>query len=625
MSEAASGGARPFTGCTGGLFALGLLSIAACRTPDPLEQLKGSPLLGRGAVVSGHPLATAAGMHFLERNGNAADAAVATALALAVVLPQAGNLGGGGFALWVPAEGKPFSLDFREQAPALYEARLYLDEAGEVVPERSLGTPLAVGIPGSPAGLFELHRRFGSERFTFKDLLAPAILLAGDGFPVDPWLARSLRIQWEREGRLTRDPAARRLFFPGGKPLQAGETLRQPELKLTLEALARGGPKVFYEGPVGTLILRALEAADRRMNGVTQGQGMTLKDLKDYEVKGREPGREQGREPLVGWFRGYQVIGMGPPSSGGLAVLQVLGILEGFALDTEQVSDDGDGIGPTARALHWWIEAMRCAFADRAEHLGDPDPGAPDFHPVPVQGLLSPAWIAERRVGIGERARVDVEPFKPGPEESAETTHLSVLDSRGNAVSLTTTLNASFGSGILVPGAGFLLNNELDDFSIKPGTPNMYGLPGGEANQLKGGKRPLSSMSPTVVRNAAGQVTLVIGAPGGPKIITSVVQVILRVLGYEQTLEEAVRAPRIHQQWVPAKTRLEPGWDAELVERVVRDHGQEVQWARTRNFGSVQAIYVGPEGKVFAESDPRRGGVAWIQGWPMSRPARPGE
>jgi gamma-glutamyltranspeptidase/glutathione hydrolase len=552
-------------------------------------------------------------MDFLERSGNAADAAVATALALAVVLPQAGNLGGGGFALWVPAQGEPSSLDFREQAPAGYEARLYLDEAGEVVPERSLGTPLAVGIPGSPAGLFELHRRFGSERFTFKDLLAPAILLAGDGFQVDARLASSLRMQWEREGRLTRDPAARRLFFPGGEPLQVGATLRQPELKLTLEALARGGPQVFYEGPVGTLILRALEAADRRMNGVTQGQGMTRDDLMGYEVI--------ERKPLVGWFRGYQVIGMGPPSSGGLAVLQVLGILEEFALDTERVPDDEGGIGLTARALHWWIEAMRCAFADRAEHLGDPK-----FHPVPVQGLLSPAWIAERREGIGERARVDVEPFKPGPEESAETTHLSVLDSRGNAVSLTTTLNASFGSGILVPGAGFLLNNELDDFSIKPGTPNMYGLPGGEANQLKGGKRPLSSMSPTVVRDAAGQVTLVIGAPGGPRIITSVVQVILRVLGYGQTLEDAVRAPRIHQQWVPTKTRLEPGWDAELVERVVRDHGQEVQWARTWGFGFVQAIYVGPKGAVSAVSDPRSGGAALVQKKPtMSRPAKPGE
>lgn len=612
MAEATPSGARCSKWESGKLWAISLLWIASCRTPDPLDQLSTSRLPNKGAVVSEHPLATAVGLHFLERGGNAADAAVATALTLAVVLPQAGNLGGGGFALWVPMEGKATSLDFREQAPAGYEARLYLDEEGEVVGERSLGTPLAVGIPGSPAGLFELHRLFGSGRFTFKDLLAPAIRLAGEGFRVDPWLARSLRGQWERKGRLTRDPAARRLFFPDGEPLLAGEVLRQPNLKLTLEELARGGPQVFYQGPVGTAMLNALKAADRRMNGVTQGQGMTPQDLMGYEVK--------RREPLVGWFRGHQVIGMGPPSSGGLAVLQVLGILEGFPLGAEQTSDHEGHVHLTARSLHWWIEAMRCAFADRAQHLGDPG-----FHSVPVKELLSPAWIAERRVSIGERARPDVQPLVVAREESAETTHLSVVDRGGNAVSLTTTLNASFGSGILVPEAGFLLNNELDDFSIKPGTPNMFGLVGGQANQLMPGKRPLSSMSPTVVRNGAGQVTLVIGAPGGPRIITSVAQVILRVLGYGQSLEEAVRAPRIHQQWVPAKTRLEPAWDAQLVEGVMRDHGQEVEWARTWGFGSVQAIHVLPDGTVSAVSDPRHGGVAGLVGEPMSRPARPGE
>ena len=610
--EATPCGPRCFRWESGKLWAIGLLWVAACRTPDPLAQLSTSPLPSRGAVVSEHPLATAVGLHFLERGGNAADVAVATALTLAVVLPQAGNLGGGGFALWVPAEGPAKSLDFREQAPAGYEAHLYLDEAGEVVGERSLGTPLAVGIPGSPKGLFELHRLFGSGRFTFKELLAPAIRLAGEGFRVDPWLAGALRGQWQRKGRLTRDPAASRLFFPDGEPLLAGEILKQPQLKLTLEELARGGPQVFYQGPVGTAMLNALEAADRRMNGVTQGQGMTPQDLMNYEVK--DP------EPLVGWFRGHQVIGMGPPSSGGLAILQVLGILEGFPLGAEQTSDHEGHVHLTPRALHWWIEAMRCAFADRAQHLGDPE-----FHSVPVKELLSPAWIAERRVSIGERARPDVQPLVVAGEESAETTHLSVVDRAGNAVSLTTTLNASFGSGILVPEAGFLLNNELDDFSIKPGTPNMFGLVGGQANQLMPGKRPLSSMSPTVVRNGAGQVTLVIGAPGGPRIITSVTQVILRVLGYGQSLEEAVSAPRIHQQWVPAKTRLEPGWDAQLVEGIVRDHGQEVERARAWGFGSVQAIHVLPGGTVSAVSDPRRGGVAGIEGQPLARPVRPGE
>ncbi len=587
-----------------------LLGSGACQTSDPLDRMMGQRLPKSGAVVSGQPLASAVGLHFLDRGGNAADAAVATALALAVVLPQAGNLGGGGFALWVPADGAAVTLDFRERSPAAFRAELYLDDDGEVVSSRSLDTPLAVGVPGSPAGLYELHQRFGSGRFTFKELVSPAIRLAGEGFQVDAWLARSLRSQWEKNTRMTRDPSARRLFFPDGMPLLAGTHLRQPELKRTLEAFAEAGPKVFYEGPLGTAILEALEAADRRFHGVSAGHMMTPADLMDYEVK--------VRRPLAGWFRGHEVLSMGPPSSGGLALLQILGILEGFPLAGADALDSDGSLDSPAGDVHTWIEAMRCSFADRAQHLGDPD-----YYDVPLEELLSPGWIGERRVALGDQADLSVQPKVVLPKESDETTHLSVVDRQGNAVSLTTTLNASFGSGILVPQGGFLLNNELDDFSIKPGTPNLFGLVGTDANQLMGGKRPLSSMTPTVIRDGAGQVRIVIGAAGGPRIITSVTQVVLRVLGYGQGLQAAMHAPRLHQQWIPQTTRMEPGWNGELLLDLEGHHQQPLVLDSRWGMGAVQAIYVSPEGNVDGVSDPRWGGAAGIEGRGVSTPLRP--
>jgi len=604
-----------------GVWVVLLATLVACRADPPI----GLPLVGAppeaGAVVSEHPLATAVGVAILERGGNAADAAVASALALAVVFPQAGNLGGGGFVLWVPEEGDPATLDFREIAPAGYEARLYLDEAGEVVRERSRHTPLAVGVPGTPAGLFDLFRRFGSKRFSFPELCAPAIELARGGFQVDPWLAQQLRRESIRT-LLTRDPASAALFYPGGEPLAEGQRFVQPKLGDTLQRYARGGAEAFYRGATAEAILDGLRAADLRAGGVTRGGEMTLADLADYQV--------QPRRPLSGWFRGHQVIGMGPPGSGGVVLLQVLGILDGFPIDAERehtfdraelgLSDAGLEDGISARALHWWIEALRCAFADRAEHLGDPD-----RHPVPLAQLLSAEWIAERRVGIGERSNPDVGAMVPPPApESSETTHLSVVDRQGNAVSLTTTLNGSFGSGILAADAGFLLNNELDDFSIRAGTPNMFGLVGGAANQLMPGKRPLSSMTPTVVRDAEGHVQLVLGAPGGPRIITAVTQVLLRVLAYDQSLEQAVHAPRLHQQWRPALTRFEEGWEEPLIVELREVHGQEIE-VTDRQFGSVQAIRVHPDGRVEGVSDPRRGGMAGIEGRPLPEPRRPPE
>ena len=571
---------------------------------------EGWPAPTRGAVVSEHPLATQAGVGILESGGNAVDAAVATALTLAVVYPQAGNLGGGGFALYVPhdPDQESLALDFRETAPAALTAEAFLDEEGNFVSERALRGHLAPGVPGSPHGLWTLQQRLG--RLPFRTVARPAIELARDGFEVDAWLARDLRRENLRE-RLRYAGMAGALFYPEGRALEEGELLVQTELAETLERYATRGPEGFYEGDVADAIVTTLAAG---------GGVMTKKDLRGYE--------SVWREPLRGWFRGHEVISMPPPSSGGLVLLQVLSMLDGFPLDEERTRTretrereagrtlGSEEIGLSGRALHWWIEAMRRAYADRAAHMGDPD-----FHDVPVEQLLSPAWIAERRVSIGERATPEVGPLPRPVPEGGETTHLSVLDGEGNAVSLTTTLNTSFGCGLMVPGGGFLLNNELDDFAIQAGVPNAYGLIGGEANALVGGKRPLSSMTPTVIREGGRAVTMVVGSPGGSRIISSVIQVILRTLVYGQPLAEAVAAPRLHQQWSPSETRFEAGWDpARLLE--LRNRGHEVEEGTAR-FCSVQAIAVEIGGEPMAVSDPRRGGAAGLEDAPISTPARP--
>ncbi len=590
---------------------LGLIGLhPACRAADPFDQgdLLATPL--HGAVVAEHPLAAQVGVTILNMGGNAADAAVATALALAVVYPQAGNLGGGGFALWVPHEGEPWSLDFRETTPAGYGTELYLNVDGEVVGDRSLSTPLGVGVPGSPQGLFELYKVHGSRSLTFAALCAPAIALAHDGFAVDAWLARDLR-RASAKRRLMADPAARNLLSPGGEPLSEGDILVPPALARTLERYARGGQAAFYSGATADAVVRTLIEADMRLGNIVGDRHMTAEDLSSYRV--------QVRKPLVGWFRGHQVISMGPPSSGGLALLQVLAILDGFPLDDDRnkvrrdqelsIPVAAEDCGLSARSAHWLIEAMRRAFADRAQHLGDPD-----FVDVPVDRLLAPGWIADRRISISERSDPGVQAWQDAaPKESFQTTHLSVLDKAGNAVSMTTTLNTTFGSGILVADAGFLLNNELDDFSLAPGVPNTYGLIGAEANRLLPGKRPLSSMTPTVIREGGGRISLVIGSPGGPRIITSVMQVILRVLVYEQSLEDAIASPRLHQQWKPEWTRFEGGWPASLLETLESQHGQELRVEPEVKFGSVQAIQVLNNRELEAVSDSRRGGRAVVQ------------
>lgn len=602
----------------------------ACRGATEFGREAVWPTPKRGAVVSEHPLATQVGLEILDDGGNAADAAVATALALAVVYPQAGNLGGGGFALYVPHSGAARAFDFRETAPAAARSEPYLDEFGRFVPDRSLFGPLSVAVPGSPAGLQRLLDEAGSGRFTLAQLCRPAIELARKGFDVDPWLARDLVADGVREAM---NPAARAVFYPHGRPLRVGERLVQPDLARTLALFAENGAPGFYKGSVADAIVREISRGriphEDKGGAIGDGSGkgwITHEDLALYTVK--------ERAPLKGWFKGLEIVTMPPPSSGGIVLVQALGILEGLPLDTDRsetlaahaiemgkgapISTDTPGL--SERMVHWWIEALRAAFADRAETMGDPD-----FVKVPIEELTSPSWIAERRIGIGESARVDVKPWQAPAREGGETTHLSVLDSSGNACSLTTTLNTTFGSKTMVEGAGFILNDEMDDFAVLSGTPNEYGLVGGAANAIAPRKRPLSSMTPTVCREGGHANVLVLGSPGGPRIITAIAQVLLRMLVLDQTLDEAVRAPRLHQQWSPKETIFEREFDPLIVGALGNRRGHPVTFSKTR-FASVQAIALDAVGGTpVTVSDPRRGGSGGTQGGTPSKPAVPTE
>lgn len=543
-----------------------------------------APRLEAGVVVCEQPLAAEVGVEILRKGGNAADAAVATALALAVVYPQAGNLGGGGFALWCSSGGDVRALDFREVAPAEADPARLFDDQGRALGELLLWSPLAVGVPGSPAGLEELHARCGSGRFTLAQLCEPALKLAREGFVVPESLASDLCDRDDRE-RLERSVAARELFFPEGEPLKAGDVLVQPELATTLERYAAAGARGFYFGPTADALVEELgRAALALPEGARWERGwITPEDLGAYRPKWREPLRTE--------FRGREVWTMPPPSSGGVVLLQVLGVLElRRALGTAW---DGG-------FAHEIAEAFRASFAERAEVLGDPD-----FVAVPIGELLSADWMQATADSIGERARNERVPTLRA--EGMNTTHLSVVDCDGNAVALTTTLNSSFGSGRVVKGAGFLLNNELDDFALGGGARNQFGLVGSAANRIRPGARPLSSMTPTIVRKD-GRVELVLGSPGGPRIITAVTQVLVRVLAFGESLEAAVAAPRLHQQWSPAATRIEPEFPAD-VERELASRGHDVQRSKER-FASVQAIVVTRDGSVLGVSDPRRDGAA---------------
>lgn len=552
----------------------------------------------KGMVVSQEAIASRVGADILSKGGNAVDAAVATGFALAVTLPQAGNLGGGGFMLLHLAgsektpSGKTIAIDYREMAPASVNKNLFLDQNGDVDNQLARFSHLSAGVPGTVAGLIHVLKHYGT--MDLAQVLAPAIELAEQGFEISPSLAYSL---YKAKPRLKKHSASAQYFFKkNGTSLQEGDIWQQHDLAATLQKIANEGKNGFYRGSVADLIIAEI----KRGRGV-----MTHKDLVSYRVV--------ERSPIIGTYKGYTVASMPPPSSGGIHLIQMLNILEGWDLKS---------LGHNSAAyLHHLIETMRRAYADRSQYLGDPD-----FFPVPVKALTNKSYAKKLRTEIDEEKASISSQIKPGlslprpisgsiPKESPQTTHFSVWDSVGNVVSNTYTLNFSYGSGIAVEGAGFLLNNEMDDFSAKPGVPNAYGLVGDEANAIEPLKRPLSSMTPTIVfkqssKSGVKQPIMATGSPGGSAIITIVLQNILNHLEFGMNIAEATTAPRIHHQWLPDDVRLEPGISPDTL-KILRDMGHNLQ-KTNRVMGRVQAITRGDDGQLFGVSDPRWPGGAAI-------------
>lgn len=547
-----------------------------------------------GMVTTNAPLATHVGVDVLETGGNAVDAAVATAFALAVVYPEAGNLGGGGFMVVHTTGGATASLDFRETAPLAATRDMFLDEQGDVT-DRSITGHLASGVPGSVAGLWQAHQRFGT--LPWADLIEPAIRLAEEGFTVDEHLAQSIRGEHDR---LARFPASAALFLPGGRPPEVGTTWRNPDLAAVLRRIAEQGPAGFYEGETADLIVSEM----RRGNG-----RITHEDLRRYQAR--------WREPIIFDYRGYRVLSMPPPSSGGITLALIANILEGYPLE--------DLGWHSPEAMHLTAEAMRRAFADRNHYLGDPD-----FVEIPRERLLAEGYAARRRASIAADRATPSAAVSPGlgddGSESMHTTHFSVIDDMGNAVALTTTVNFLYGSAVTVAGAGFVLNDEMDDFAAKPGTPNAYGLVQGESNAIEPGKRMLSAMTPTIVLEPVRGRTdtpdggvpntgaqryrplLITGARGGPRIITAVFQVLSNVVDYDMELAAAVNAPRIHHQHLPDILYYEPDGLMEWQIRALRALGHTVE-PRSGTIGNAPSI-VKRDDRWLGTPDPRSGGLA---------------
>ena len=571
------------------LLTIPLALLLACSAERPvtstshaLEEALASPLpkaaapkLARYAmVVSAHPEASKIGTQILQRGGNAYDAAVAVQFALAVVLPVAGNIGGGGFLLYRDRNGSAGSLDFRETAPAQATRDMYLDKQGNVMAGLSTAGPLAVGTPGTVAGMVVLHQQLG--KLSWATLVQPAMALASKGF---------LLTAKEAAG-LNRTRASFQQYNPGytpaylhgnGREWQAGDTLRLPELASTLARIRDQGRAGFYKGETARLLLAAMK----------RGGGLVSQtDLDGYQAK--------WREPLRGHYRGYDVITMPPPSSGGVALLQMLQMLE--PLDLAHAGYH------SPLAVHYVTEAERRVYADRATYLGDPD-----FGSVPTRKLLDVDYNHQRAGSMRSKGRatpsadVTAGTNLPG-YETDQTTHYSIVDALGNAVSCTTTLNGAYGSRVVVPGAGFLLNNEMDDFSVKAGVPNAYGLVGGSANSIAPGKRMLSSMTPTIL-TYNGKVALVTGTPGGSTIITSVLQSILGIVDYNLNAQQAVTAPRLHHQWLPDEIQVEAGSLLPVAQDTLRARGYHL--TPRLPWGRLDIIHVLPDGMLEGGADPR--------------------
>lgn len=546
-----------------------VLLLSACRSHLPVYRVQQSLVARKAAVVSPHPLATDIGVAVLRKGGNAVDAAVAVQLAIAVVYPRAGNIGGGGFMLIRQPDGAADALDYREKAPAAASRDMYLDDAGNPVAGLSVRGHLAAGVPGTVAGLAEAHRKYG--RLPWAELVAPAVRLARRGYAVSETEAR----------RLSNFQEDFRAFNGPGCPFvranwQPGDKLVQTDLAAALERIKEQGAAGFYKGETARLIVAEMQSG---------GGLITEQDLAAYQP--------QWRQPLKGNYRGYTVIAMPPSSSGGVALLQMLGMCNAYPVGAYGFQQ--------AEAVHLVAEAARRAYADRATYLGDSD-----FYPVPLDSLVDAAYLRARMASFQPQRATPSDSLGAGNfqlrMERFETTHTSIVDSEGMAVSVTTTLNSNFGCKVVVDGTGFFLNNEMDDFSIKPGVPNQFGLVGAEANAIAPGKRMLSSMTPTIVEKD-GDLFLVLGSPGGSTIITSVMQVLMNVVDFGMPIDSAVWAPRFHHQWLPDEIVLEKAAIAPGQRAALEGRGHRLR--EVNAIAVVKAIHRRPDGRLHAAGDHR--------------------
>ena len=523
-----------------------------------------------GMVVSRQYLASRVGRDILKKGGSAVDATIATGFALAVVLPVAGNIGGGGFMLVHDAEsGETIAIDYREKAPAKAHKDMYLDSEGNVDRQKARFSYLSVGVPGTVAGFELAHKKYG--KLPWKDLIEPAIRLAEDGFVMNWDLASKLE---RRRTHLSQSEATKKAYYKDdGSSYQLGELFVQKDLAWSLKQIQAHGAKAFYHGEVGKKIVAAMEK---------HGGFISMQDLKDYQPK--------VREAVKGTYRGYDIVAMPLPSSGGLHIIQMLNVLEHFPLAKFGAN--------TAKTIHLMAEAMKYAYADRSKHLGDSD-----FYDAPVEWLTSKEYGAKiaKKISLDTvTPSTEIQPGTPVAPESPETTQISVVDQWGNAVSNTYTLNYSFGSGLVAEGTGILLNNEMDDFSAKPGAPNGYGLIGGEANAIEAYKRPLSSMTPVMVFKD-GQLKLLTGSPGGSRIITAVLQILVNVIDHDMNIASATHSPRFHHQWLPDVLFVEPELNQDTVE-LLQNMGYKVK--RSGTIGATQSIQI--EDYIYGSADPRR-------------------
>ncbi|MEE9448633.1 MAG: gamma-glutamyltransferase [Ignavibacteriaceae bacterium] len=560
-------------------FALIISLILQLGCTKPLQPVSSK----NGMVVSTSSFASKVGVDVLKKGGNAIDAAVAVGFALAVTYPSAGNLGGGGFMVIHLADGKNITIDFREKAPLSADKDMYLNEAGEFVPELSQKGTTSAGVPGSVAGLIYTLEKYGT--LPLAEVILPAIDLAKNGWNLDERDARYFKNNLQEFEKYS---SSLKVFSKDGEPYREGDLFTQPDLAWTLEQIKKNGRDGFYKGKVADLLVEQVSSL---------GGYITLEDLEKYQPL--------EREPITGNYRGYKVVSMPPPSSGGIALVELLNILENYDL----VKDDwGSGL-----YIHHLVEAMKYVYADRAYHLADED-----FYPVPEEKLISKKYAKtifnkiedakNKAVPSGEIKSLDVSLL----HESSETTHYSVYDSFGNAVSTTTTINSSFGSKIVVEGAGFLLNNEMDDFSGKPGVQNQFGLLGTEANSIEPEKRMLSSMTPTIILKD-GEPYIIIGSPGAAKIITVVLQVILNCIDFDMNIREAVEMPRIHHQWLPDSIYYEGKALTEDLKKELIEMGYSFidYGVALRIIGITEGIMIDRENKIiYGASDPRGGGLA---------------